>query len=80
VSITDVEPIVVRNEDVDPERAEGTQDAFLVRVDTGEGVAGVGEADTALWREYGPIKETGKPGEGGRLVTRQHVGPRGGGS
>lgn len=45
--ITDVESIVLRLRDVDASRADGTQDAFLVRVHTDEGIAGVGEADTA---------------------------------
>jgi L-alanine-DL-glutamate epimerase-like enolase superfamily enzyme len=44
--ITDVEPIVLRLPDVDATRADGTQDAFLVRVHTDEGIVGVGEADT----------------------------------
>ena len=45
--ITDVEPIVLRLPQVDATRADGTQDAFLVRIHTDEGVVGVGEADTA---------------------------------
>lgn len=45
--ITDVEPIVLRLDAVDTSRADGTQDAFLVRVHTDEGIVGVGEADTA---------------------------------
>jgi L-rhamnonate dehydratase len=45
--ITDVEPIVLRLDRVDATRADGTQDAFLVRVHTDEGVTGVGEADTS---------------------------------
>ena len=32
---------------VDQSRADGTQDAFLVRIHTDEGIVGVGEADTA---------------------------------
>ena len=47
VKITDVEPIVLRLAQVDATRADGTQDAFLVRVHTDEGIVGVGEADTA---------------------------------
>jgi L-rhamnonate dehydratase len=47
VRITDVEPIVLRLPQVDATRADGTQDAFLVRVHTDEGVVGLGEADTA---------------------------------
>lgn len=45
--ITDVEPIVLRLDEVDLTRADGTQDAFLVRVHTDEGVVGIGEADTS---------------------------------
>jgi L-alanine-DL-glutamate epimerase-like enolase superfamily enzyme len=45
--ITDVEPIVLRLDHVDTTRADGTQDAFLVRVHTDEGIVGVGEADTS---------------------------------
>jgi L-alanine-DL-glutamate epimerase-like enolase superfamily enzyme len=47
MKITDVEPIVLRLDQVDATRADGTQDAFLVRVHTDEGVVGIGEADTA---------------------------------
>lgn len=45
--ITDVEPIVLRLPAVDETRADGTQDAFLVRVSTDEGLVGIGEADTS---------------------------------
>jgi L-rhamnonate dehydratase len=45
--ITDVEALVLRVAEVDVARADGTQDAFLVRVHTDEGVTGVGEADTS---------------------------------
>jgi len=47
VIITDVEPIVLRLAQVDASRADGTQDAFLVRIHTDEGIVGIGEADTA---------------------------------
>ena len=47
MKITDVEPIVLRLDRVDTSRADGTQDAFLVRVHTDEGVIGIGEADTS---------------------------------
>jgi len=47
VKIVDVEPIVLRLDRVDASRADGTQDAFLVRVHTDEGVVGIGEADTS---------------------------------
>jgi L-alanine-DL-glutamate epimerase-like enolase superfamily enzyme len=45
--ITEVEPIILRLDQVDPTRADGTQDAFLVRIFTDEGLVGVGEADTS---------------------------------
>jgi len=45
--ITDVEPIVLRLDLIDTTRADGTQDAFLVRIHTDEGIVGVGEADTS---------------------------------
>src|SRR6187200_1314021 len=47
MKITDVEPIVLRLPQVDTARADGTQDAFLVRVHTDEGIVGLGEADTS---------------------------------
>src|SRR5436309_11297270 len=45
--ITEVEPIVLRVGQVDTGRADGTQDAFLVRIQTDEGLVGIGEADTS---------------------------------
>jgi L-alanine-DL-glutamate epimerase-like enolase superfamily enzyme len=47
VRITRLEPIVLRLDRVDTSRADGTQDAFLVRVHTDEGIVGIGEADTS---------------------------------
>ena len=47
MKITDVEPVVLRPDRVDTGRADGTQDAFLVRVHTDEGLSGIGEADTS---------------------------------
>jgi L-alanine-DL-glutamate epimerase-like enolase superfamily enzyme len=47
MKIVDVEPIVLRLDRVDASRADGTQDAFLVRVHTDEGIVGIGEADTS---------------------------------
>jgi L-rhamnonate dehydratase len=49
--ITEVEPIVLRA-DVDVSRADGTQDAFLVRIHTDEGLVGIGEADTSPYLAY----------------------------
>jgi L-alanine-DL-glutamate epimerase-like enolase superfamily enzyme len=45
--IVRVEPIVLRQPDVDTSRADGTQDAFLVRIHTDEGLVGIGEADSS---------------------------------
>src|SRR5207247_4595341 len=47
MKIVDVEPLVLRLDRVDVSRADGTQDAFLVRVHTDEGIVGIGEADTS---------------------------------
>lgn len=47
MKITKVEPLVLRLPEVDTTRADGTQDAFLVRIHTDEGLIGVGEADTS---------------------------------
>lgn len=44
--ITDVEAIVLRQPDVDATKADGSQDALLVRVHTDEGITGVGEVDS----------------------------------
>ena len=45
--ITRVEPIVLRRSEVDTARADGTQDAFIVRIHTDEGLVGIGEADSS---------------------------------
>jgi L-alanine-DL-glutamate epimerase-like enolase superfamily enzyme len=47
MKITAVESIVLRADRVDTTRADGTQDAFLVRIHTDEGHVGIGEADTS---------------------------------
>jgi len=47
MKITRVEPIVLRSPDVDTSRADGSQDAFVVRVHTDEGLVGIGEADSS---------------------------------
>ncbi|MFN2629217.1 MAG: mandelate racemase/muconate lactonizing enzyme family protein [Gaiellaceae bacterium] len=47
MKITAVEPIVLRADRVDTTRADGTQDAFLVRIHTDLGHVGIGEADTS---------------------------------
>jgi L-rhamnonate dehydratase len=47
MTITAVEPIVLRVGEVDTGRADGAQDAFLVRVHTDQGIVGIGEAYTS---------------------------------
>jgi L-rhamnonate dehydratase len=47
VKITAIEPIIIRAREIDASRADGTQDAFLVKVHTDEGLTGIGEADSA---------------------------------
>ena len=44
--ITNVETIILRLPEIEL-RADGTQDAFIVRIDTDEGISGYGEADTS---------------------------------
>ena len=46
--ITNVETIHLRLPEIEL-RADGTQDAFIVRIDTDEGVSGYGEADSAFF-------------------------------
>jgi L-rhamnonate dehydratase len=47
MKITAVEPIVLRLPDVDVTRADGTQDALLVRIHTDGDLVGLGEADSS---------------------------------
>jgi L-rhamnonate dehydratase len=47
MKITDVEGLVLRPGEVDTTRADGTQDAFIVKIRTDEGITGVGEGDTS---------------------------------
>jgi L-rhamnonate dehydratase len=47
VKITEVEALVLRAGAIDTTRADGTQDAFIVKVHTDEGLVGVGEGDTS---------------------------------
>ena len=47
MKITKVEALVLAVGEVDTSRADGTQDAFLVRIHTDEGLVGVGEGDTS---------------------------------
>ena len=45
MKITDVEAIILRQPDVDDSKADGSQDALLIRIQTDEGITGVGEVD-----------------------------------
>lgn len=47
MKITNVEAMVLRVGQVDTSRADGTQDAFVVRIHTDEGLVGIGEGDTS---------------------------------
>ena len=47
MKITEIEPMVLRPGAIDSTRADGTQDAFVVRVHTDEGLVGIGEGDTS---------------------------------
>lgn len=47
MKITEVEGLVLSTGDIDAQRADGTQDAFIVRIVTDEGLIGVGEGDTS---------------------------------
>ena len=47
MKITNIEALVLRAGEVDTSRADGTQDAFIVRVHTDDGLVGVGEGDTS---------------------------------
>src|SRR3954447_6571985 len=46
VLITDVEAIILRQPDVDSSKADGSQDALLIRIQTDEGITGIGEVDS----------------------------------
>jgi L-rhamnonate dehydratase len=52
MKISRVEPIILRSGPVDTSRPDGTQDAFLVRLHTDEGLVGIGEADTSPYVAY----------------------------
>ena len=52
MKISRVEPIILRSGPVDTARPDGTQDAFLVRLHTDEGLVGIGEADTSPYVAY----------------------------
>ena len=46
MKITDVEAIVLRQPDVDTPKADGSQDALLIRIHTDAGITGIGEVDS----------------------------------
>lgn len=47
MKITEVEAIMLRMPEIDPEAADSTQDAFIVRVHTDAGLIGIGEVDAS---------------------------------
>ncbi len=47
MKITNIEAMVLSVGEVDTSRADGTQDAFVVRIHTDDGFVGVGEGDTS---------------------------------
>ena len=46
LKITDVEAIVLRQPVMDVAKADGSQDALLIRISTDEGITGIGEVDS----------------------------------
>jgi L-rhamnonate dehydratase len=46
LKITDVEAIVLRQPEMDVSKADGSQDALLIRIQTDEGITGIGEVDS----------------------------------
>ncbi|MDQ3692798.1 MAG: mandelate racemase/muconate lactonizing enzyme family protein [Chloroflexota bacterium] len=46
MKITDVEAIVLRQPKIDDAKADGSQDALVIRISTDEGITGIGEADS----------------------------------
>lgn len=47
MKITEVEAIMLRMPEIDPDAADSTQDAFIVRVHTDAGLVGIGEVDAS---------------------------------
>lgn len=46
MKITDVEALILRQPAVDNSKADGSQDALVIRISTDEGITGIGEADS----------------------------------
>lgn len=46
MKITDVEAIILRQPEMDVSKADGSQDALLIRIQTDEGITGIGEVDS----------------------------------
>jgi len=46
LKITDVEAIILRQPEMDVSKADGSQDALLIRIETDEGITGYGEVDS----------------------------------
>jgi L-rhamnonate dehydratase len=47
MKITDVQPLILRQPDIDDSRADGGQDTLVVKVVTDEGIIGIGEVDSS---------------------------------
>ncbi|MEX2536087.1 MAG: mandelate racemase/muconate lactonizing enzyme family protein [Trueperaceae bacterium] len=47
MKITDVDAIMLRMPEIDPNAADSTQDAFIVRIHTDAGITGIGEVDAS---------------------------------
>lgn len=46
MKITDVQAIILRQPAMDVSKADGSQDALLIRIETDEGITGIGEVDS----------------------------------
>jgi L-alanine-DL-glutamate epimerase-like enolase superfamily enzyme len=46
LKITDVQAIILRQPNVDAAKADGSQDALLIRIETDAGITGIGEVDS----------------------------------
>ena len=46
MKITDVQAIVLRQPTMDVSKADGSQDALLIRIETDAGITGIGEVDS----------------------------------
>lgn len=46
MKITDVQTIILRQPTMDVSKADGRQDALLIRIETDAGISGIGEVDS----------------------------------